>query len=458
MRPASAESGHLLGDQDVLTVAAYRAAGGGNGLSRAHEIGPSATIDTIVDARLRGRGGGGFPTGLKWRGIAEAPDDQRRFLVCNAAEGEPGTFKDRALIRANPFQLLEGIAIAASAIGAETAYIGIKEKYHEEISRLEAAATEMNDAGMLGDIPINVVTGPDDYLLGEETGLLEAIEGRQPLPRWLPPYVHGLHVGSAPGVGAGTSGWDTHYNPTVVNNVETLANVPHILTRGSEWFRSIGTEDAPGTMVFTISGDVLNETVVELPMGTPLAVLIYGIGGGLAEGRRIAAVFPGAANSPIPDRLLDVPMDYQSMRAIGSGLGSGGMIAYDDTACVIAATAALSRFQAIESCGQCPPCKLGTAAITARLDLIESDAGTRLTVDEVQAWLSRVTDANRCGLGAGERALVAGLFSWFDEDIAEHLESGCHSSRRVRIPKIVDRVRHENRFIYDDTYLEWRNR
>ncbi|MGH8912785.1 MAG: hypothetical protein ACRDVD_09740, partial [Acidimicrobiia bacterium] len=272
---------YMLPSAPIVSLAEYRSTGGGDGLARAVEIGPDATIAEVTAARLRGRGGGGFPAGIKWRGVAGADDDQRRFLVCNAAEGEPGTFKDRALLRANPYQVLEGIAIAGHAIGAEEAYVGIKEGYEREIARLETAASEMEEAGLLGEVPIRVVTGPDDYLLGEEKGMLEAIEGRQPLPRWYPPYVVGLHTDMAAGVGAGTSGWDTRSNPTAVNNVETLANVAPILARGADWFRSIGTSDSPGAMLFTVSGDVRNETVVELPMGTPLAVLVHGYGGGM---------------------------------------------------------------------------------------------------------------------------------------------------------------------------------
>ncbi|MFP3915967.1 MAG: hypothetical protein ACLFWM_13895, partial [Actinomycetota bacterium] len=214
----------------------YRRLGGGEGLSRSLEIGREETIAQIDASRLRGRGGAGFPTGIKWRGVAGADAGQRKFFVCNAAEGEPGTFKDRALMRFNPYQLLEGIAIGAWAVGAEEAYVGVKESYQDEVDALERAATEMADAGTLGEVPIRVVTGPDDYLLGEEKGLLEAIEGRPPFPRWYPPYLVGLHTGMPAGVGAGSSGWNEQANPTVVNNVETLANVPHILAHESEWF------------------------------------------------------------------------------------------------------------------------------------------------------------------------------------------------------------------------------
>lgn len=448
------EAGYLLTDPPLEGLDEYRARGGGDGLAEALRVGPDATIERVTEAGLRGRGGAGFPTGIKWSGVASADPGQRRFVVCNAAEGEPGTFKDRALIRSNPYQLLEGVGIAAFAVGAEEAFVGIKEKYEREIERLESAATEMTDAGLLGEVPIRLGTGPDDYLLGEEKGLLEAIEGRPPLPRWLPPYVVGLYVGETQGVGAATSGWDDQYNPTVVNNVETLAHVPPLLARGAGWFRSIGTADTPGTVLYTVSGDVHRETVVELPAGTPLAVLVYGIGGGLAAGRQVAAVFPGASNAPLAARFLDTPMDYGSLAAVGSGMGSGSMIVYDDTACVVDAALQLSRFLAVESCGQCPPCKLGTGALTDLLVELESGRAGLHNIEEIAGWAQRVTDANRCGLGAGERALITGLLSNFAEVISAHLEQGCASDRSLVLAKIVG---HEgDRFLYDETYFDWR--
>lgn len=448
------EANYLLPDRPLASLDDYRATGGGDGITEAHRIGPAAVVERVTEARLRGRGGAGFPTGIKWSGVASAPADQRRFVVCNAAEGEPGTFKDRALIRSNPYQVLEGLAIAALAVAAEEAYIGVKEKYREEVERLESAAAEMSDAGLLGEISIRLVTGPDDYLLGEEKGLLEAIEGRQPLPRWLPPYVVGLYVAETSGVGAATSGWDDQRNPTVVNNVETLAHVPPLVGRGADWFRSHGTGDTPGNVLFTVCGDVRKETVAELPAGTPLAVLIYGVGGGLDAGRKLAAVFPGASNAPLPARMLDIPMDYQSMGKAGSGLGSGGMIVYDDTACVLDAAGQLSRFLAVESCGQCPPCKLGTAALTQLLFDLESGDGAPRTIEEIAGWAQRVTDANRCGLGAGERSLVVGILSHFPEVVTSHLERGCDRERTVSLPKLVDLE--GDRFVYDETYFEWR--
>lgn len=448
---------YLLVDAPVDGVDAWVSGGGGDGLARAREIGPAAVIEEIRSARLRGRGGAGFPTGVKWAGVADRDPSQRGYLVCNAAEGEPGTFKDRALMRTNPYQLLEGIAIGAFAIGAETAYVGIKESYRLEIARLETAATEMTDRGLIGDVDIRLITGPDDYLLGEEKGLLEAIEGRDPLPRQLPPYLHGLHTEMSSGVGSGSVGWDSAYNPTVVNNVETLSHVPHILAKGADWFRSVGTTDSPGTMVFTVSGDVAQEAVVELPMGTPLSVLVHGIGEGTREGGAVDFVFSGASNAPIAVRDLDVAMDFGSMAEIGSGLGSGGFIVGGDTFCPVTSTKVLADFLAIESCGQCPPCKLGTAGLRDGILGLGGPEGER-SLDEIAGWLGRVTDANRCGLGAGAQALVEGLLREFGGHVADHLDGRCGRTNTLPLAKFVDHLPEAARFVLDESYFDRRQR
>lgn len=432
--------------EEPLDIDGWLAGGGGEALRQARELGSRAVIDQVSAAKLRGRGGAGFPTGVKWRGVAERPEGQSSFLVCNAAEGEPGTFKDRALMRTNPFQLLEGIAIGAFAIGAARAFIGIKSTYQREIQRLEEAAAAMADRGLAGDVPIDLVTGPDDYLLGEEKALLEVIEGRDPLPRVLPPYLHGLHGGAPSGVGAGSVGWDDRSNPTVVNNVETLSHVPHIVRNGPDWFRGIGTEDTPGTMVFTVSGDVVTETVIELPMGTPLAVLLHGAGEGALPGRSLAMAFPGASNAPIPAAAFDVPMDFGSLRRFGSGLGSGGFIVGDDSACPVRSAEVLSGFLARSSCGQCPPCTLGTEGLRAGLAGLGGENAER-ALDDISGWIGRVTDANRCGLGAGAQVLVDGLLRDFAPHVALHLEGGCRLERGVPLAALVDHVPDLGRFV-----------
>lgn len=430
----------LLGRGEVTSLASYTAAEGGAGLARAAEIGPAGVIDEVRASGLRGRGGAGFPTGIKWAG-AETSGADRVFLVCNAAEGEPGTYKDRWLIRHDPYQLLEGIAIAAGAIGAERAFIGIKRSFVDEIAILERAAAEMAEAGLIGEVPIDIVEGPDDYLFGEEKGLLEVIEGRDPLPRLYPPYVQGLF--EVPG---GVQ------QPAVVNNVETLSTVPHIVARGAPWYRSHGTGESPGTMVFTVCGDVVRETVVELEMGTPLSFLVHAVGGGPRPGREVRLAISGVSNSPIPAAQLEVPLSFEAMRAAGSGLGSGGFIVYDDSACIARIGAAFSAFLFGGSCGQCPPCKLGTEALTVAFTRLARGGGSAGDLEDAAAWLIRVTDANRCGLGAGQRAFAEGLLHHFGDELVAHANGApCASSRQVVVP-LLERLEGD-RFTYREPDL-----
>ncbi len=417
----------LVAPEPVDSLDRYVARGGGTGLRRAREIGPAATIDEVRQAGLRGRGGAGFPTGVKWAGVRDA-DYPERYLVCNAAEGEPGTFKDRWLIRTNPYQLLEGITIAADAIGATAAFIGVKAKFAVEIAALERAAAEMAEAGMLSAAAITIVPGPDDYLFGEEKALLEVIEGRDPLPRLYPPYIQGLFEE--------TTG---RPRPTVVNNVETLSNVPHVLAQGADWYRSFGTEKSPGTMVFTIGGDVQREAVVELELGTPLATLVNDVGGGVRAGRQLKLVANGVSSRPLAPSELGTPLAFETLRAVGSGLGSGGFTVYDNSACVADVAAALSAFLNRGSCGQCPPCKLGTAAITERFRMLaDGKAGLR-EFEEIVAWSMQVTDSNRCGLGAGQQVLARGILETFPDHFTGHVNGArCAQRRRVAAPVIED--------------------
>lgn len=425
---------HLLPDDPVADLDAYRSSGGCAGLEHAIESSPADVVAEIRKSGLRGRGGAGFPTGIKWQGAAEE-DTDHRYIVCNAAEGEPATFKDRELIRRNPYQLLEGLAIAGHAVEAEDVFIGIKERFEVEIERLQTASAEMAEAGLLDHVELRIVAGPDDYLFGEETGLLEVIEGRDPLPRLYPPYVQGLFTDQ-----------DHPARPTVVNNVETLSNVPHIVARGSDWFRSLGTDDSPGTMVFTVCGDVATETVVELELGTPLSYLIHGPAGGIPEGRRTKLVVSGASNRPLLNEELDVPLSYEAMEKIGSGLGAGGFAVYDDRTCVVEVATVLSTFLYEGSCGQCPPCKLGTQAFMERFDALASGSGTVEHVEEAVAWLRRVTDANRCGLGGGQRFLAAGILDQFADDVWACLEGGCPGHRELEAPMLYDWDRQSGRF------------
>jgi NADH-quinone oxidoreductase subunit F len=431
----------LILNPAVDSLADYVAAGGGAGLARARALGPDATIETLADSGLRGRGGAGFPTATKWRSVLRA-SGRHRYAVCNGAEGEPGTFKDRAILRANPYQVVEGLAIAAFVIEAREVFVALKATFERERERVLRAVTEMEQAGMLGELSVALVAGPEEYLFGEEKALLEVIEGNEPLPRWLPPYMHGLFA-TAPQLG-----WSAHEpeaghvgghesNPTLVNNVETLANVTHVLAHGVESFRSLGTATSPGSVVCTVVGDVDRPQVVEIELGTPLRELLSACRGP-RSGRRIKAVFPGVTNALLTESQLDTPCSYEDFARIGSGLGAGGFIVYDDTACMVEVAATFSRFLWVESCGQCPPCKLGTGSITAALDDIVAGRGTDASIELINHWLPEVADANRCFLPVEEQQMLGSILRTFPEDFEAHLGGSCPTPRRIAIPKLLD--------------------
>jgi len=450
----------LLPTESITSLDAYLATDvGGLGIQRAQALGPAATIEEVRRSGLRGRGGGGFPTGQKWAGIAAQTGD-RRYLVCNGAEGEPGTFKDRALLRANPYQLVEGLFIAGFAIGAFEAYICLKRTFRRELEGVTRAVEEFQAAGICGDCKVTIVAGPDEYLFGEEKAMLEVIEGNEPLPRWLPPHLHGLFA-AAPQLG-----WQSHEgetgpvtgtgaNPTLVNNVETLSNTPHILARGSDWFRSMGTAESPGTIVATVVGDVVGPDVGEVELGTSLREVIDAVGSGVGSARSVKAVFSGVANPVVTAADLDVAVSYEGFRAIGSGMGAAGFIVYDDTSCMVDAAYRLSRFLSIESCGQCPPCKLGSSAITVHLERIETGAGTDDDIGVIVGWLDHVTDGSRCYLATEVQVMVSSVLRAFPEEFAEHIDLGrCPRPRRLPIPKLIDLV--DGVAVYDESY--WRKR
>jgi NADH:ubiquinone oxidoreductase subunit F (NADH-binding) len=347
-------------------------------------------------------------------------------------------------MRANPYQLVEGVLIAAYAVDAAGVFICLKASFEAELEAFTRAVQEMQAAGICRDCQVTIVRGPEEYLFGEEKALLEVIEGRDPLPGLFPPYEHGLFA-TRPQMGweaqapaPGRPGLQ-YSNPTVVNNVETLSNVPHILARGSDWFCAMGTSRSPGTMVCTVVGDVISPGVAELELGTQLRHVIEAAGGGPAAGRSIKAVFSGVANPVVTGEQLDVPLSWEDFESIGSGMGSAGFIVYDDTACMVGVARLFSRFLYVESCGQCSACKLGSGAITERLERLEAGSGTEGDVDEIVSWLSRVTDANRCYLPVEERLVVESILRAFPDEIAQHLGTGsCPRPRHLPIPKLVD--------------------
>jgi NADH:ubiquinone oxidoreductase subunit F (NADH-binding) len=427
-------------DRHCATLDDYRDNGGLKGLEAALALPPQGVIGVVGESGLRGRGGGGFPTGEKWRAIREVGNGDR-YVVCNAAEGEPATFKDRHLLRTNPYQVLEGILIAAHAIGAKGAYIGLKEAFAPESERLVQAAQEMHDAGVADPVPVEIVYGPDLYLFGEETGLLEVIEGNPPLPRSHRPYMEGLFA------------QPPAEDPTLVNNAETLANVPHILREGPDWLRASGTDGSPGTMLFTLTGDVHREGVFELPLGTPLRALVEDLGGGVIAGNALKAIVPGASTTAMVASQLDLPLDFEDMATAGSGLGSGGFAVYDETTCIVQIALLYSRFLWIESCGQCPPCKFGSGEITAHLERIERGAGDAGDLGLMLARAKSVTDGQKCALPTGESLLMQSLFRTFTEEFEAHQTRSCERHRDdLLLPKIVDFDEDAGRFRYDEGY------
>jgi NADH-quinone oxidoreductase subunit F len=434
----------LLPERPLRSLDAWVSGGGGRALALARARGAGWVLDELDKAGLRGRGGAGFPAGRKWRSVASggaALGD--RYVVANGAEGEPGTFKDRPLLRANPYQVLEGLSVAATVLEAREAFIAVKASFEYEIESLERAMREMSDANLLCDAPVSLIAGPEEYLFGEEKALLEVVEGNDPMPRWLPPYVHGLYATTPQeGWSAGSGPADTGAarvgsNPTLVTNVETLAHVPLIVTRGAEWYRTIGTSETPGPLICTVVGDVVRAGAAEIEPGTTLREVIDRVGGGVPAGRQVKAVLSGVSNPVIPASKLDAPVSYEGLAAAGGGLGSAGFIVYDDTRSMVAVALMVSRFHYVESCGQCRACKFGCGEITRKLDRIAEAHGDLRDVESIGERLLGITDQNRCFLGEEEQRVVASLLRSFADDFAAELE-GAATLEALPVPKIVD--------------------
>jgi NADH-quinone oxidoreductase subunit F len=440
----------LLAAGPIETIDAYLEAGGGEALRAARALGPDATIEEITASGLRGRGGAGFPTGAKWASV-RAAGGGTHYAVANGAEGEPATFKDRTLMRADPYRVIEGLAIAAYCVDAPAAYVGVKQSFGVEAANLRRAAVELGDAGLLGELTISIVEGPDEYLFGEEKALLEVIEGRDPLPRLLPPWQHGLFATVTMGWEAGTTAVAGQAsNPTLVNNVETLAAAAHILARGATWYRSFGTPDSAGTVIVTIVGDVRVPGVHEVELGTPLADVIARCGGAELN-RTLKAAFSGVSNPVLPASAFDIGLSYEAFEAIGSGLGAAGFVVYDDTADMVTVAAELTRFLAVESCGQCPPCKRGSMELTEILTRLAHGGGIDGDLARIEALLGSVTDSNRCYLGTEVQRLVASVLREFPDDVAAHLEGRPPLERDVVVPKVVE-IDADGAVVYDERH------
>jgi NADH-quinone oxidoreductase subunit F len=434
----------VLDLRPVQTLDDYVAGGGGRGLDAARRLGPTGVMDDLDAAGLRGRGGAGFPTGRKWRTVVgnESPVLPPTVVV-NAAEGEPGTFKDRMLLRRNPFRVLEGALVAAATVGADRIVVALKASSMQELRRVRAAAAAMESAHWSDGITVTVAEGPGEYLFGEETALLEVLDGRAPFPRIAPPYRHGVdEVGdgteSAADVAMASPEGATVSPPTLVNNAETLANVPGILAEGPDWFRSVGTAASPGTIVCTVSGRAQRAGVEELPLGTPLREIVERVGGGPRRRRRIVAVMSGVANALVPEDLLDTPATYEDLERIGSGLGAAGFVVFDDTVDMAAVAGGVSRFLAVESCGQCVPCKQDGLQLAGLLDQVCRSEATEHDLATIAGLVGTVADQARCYLASQHQQVVGSILQLFGEHLRAHVDGGASPVVPERIAPIVD--------------------
>jgi NADH:ubiquinone oxidoreductase subunit F (NADH-binding) len=438
----------VLDATPVADLDAYLAVGGGRGLEAARRLGVAGVIDEVDASGLRGRGGAGFPTGRKWRTVAsyESPDEPA-VVVVNAAEGEPGSFKDRAIIRANPYRVVEGALIAADAVAAERIVLATKATFTREVDRLKRAVDEIVAAGWAKDLDVTVHAGPSAYLYGEETALLEVLDARGPFPRIAPPWRRGIddvplhpggHVEWSAAVELAAPDEELPVAPALVDNVETMANLPGILAEGADWFRDIGTADSPGSIVCTITGRTQRAGVAEVAMGTSLAEVIEQIGGGARSGRALVAAVSGVANPIVLASKFDTPLTYEAMRDLGSGLGTAGFIVFDDATDMVAVAQAISRFLAVESCGQCTPCKQDGVAISVVLDRLRGSSAHADDVQELDRRLGNVAFGARCNLATQQQVVVGSIREQFAPAFAAHAEVDVAGAPSELVAELVD--------------------
>jgi NADH:ubiquinone oxidoreductase subunit F (NADH-binding) len=434
----------------IESLAEYRKVRGGRGIEAARGLTAEEIITELEASGLRGRGGAGFPTGRKWRTVRDyCSTFERTSVVVNAAEGEPGTYKDRTILRNDPYQVIEGALIAAHTLGSDQIVIATKRSFSVEVGRLRAALDEVKSAGWLDGLDVEVFEGPNEYLYGEETALLETVDGRYPLPRIAPPYRRGVRevVESAADLATGSGlaahvemagpGAENDAPPALVDNVETMANVARILARGAEWFRTEGTEESPGTIVCTVTGATRHHGVGEVIMGTPLREVIETIGGGARPGRRIRAVLPGVSSAFIDASALDTPVSYEALAAIGSGLGSAGFVVFDDADDLVAVAAGASRFLAVESCGQCTPCKLDGLRVAELLAAVTANTAAANHVDELRSRIANVETGARCSLATQQQVIATSLLDRYADDVDAHLEKRAHATKPAVIAELV---------------------
>ncbi len=412
-----------FGDKDAIGIDGWIERGGYKALHKALGMAQDEVIEVVKDSGLRGRGGAGFPAGLKWSFM---PKDGKvpNYVACNADESEPGTFKDRELMRWTPHQVIEGIIIASYAVRAQHAYIYIRGEFVDIVRVLNGAVVEAYERGYLGanilgsvyDLDLTVHTGAGAYIAGEETGLLNSLEGRRAEPRVKPPFP------------AQKGAFDM---PTTVNNVETLASVPHIVLNGADWYRQWGTEKSPGTKLFSCCGHLQRPGNYEVPLDFSLKELVYELCGGPPEGRELLGVIPGGSSVPIltVDE-LDCDVSYEGIEAAGSFLGSGGLIAMDDSTCMVRAVRRMVEFYAHESCGQCTPCREGTSWLTKILRRIERGDGREEDIPLLLDVGSNMAGTTICPLSDSAAVPVVSSIQKFEEEYMAHIRDGSCTAKR----------------------------
>jgi NADH-quinone oxidoreductase subunit F len=387
---------------------------------------PEEVVYKVKDSGLRGRGGAGFPTGDKWKAAASntVGPDGRKFVVCNADEGDPGAFMDRSILEGDPHSILEAMAICGYAIGSDTGYIYIRAEYPKSIERLGVAIEQAKESGLLGknilgsgfDFDIELKLGAGAFVCGEGTALMHSIEGKRGEPRMK------TYSSSKSGL------WES---PTCLNNVETFANIPPIILKGPDWFLSYGTDDSSGTKVFALGGKINNVGLVEVPMGLTLKEVIYEIGGGIPEGRKLKAVQTGGPSGGcIPVEHIDTPIDFKSLKSIGSMMGSGGMLVLDEKDCMVDLAKFFLEFTVEESCGKCAPCRIGTTRLLEILTSITEGNGTLQDIDDLKELSEVIKDASLCGLGkSAPNPVVTTLQYFMDEYIAHVMDKKCPAGK-----------------------------
>ena len=398
----------------------YIAFGGYSALGKVlTQMTPQEVIDEIKESGLRGRGGGGFPTALKWQFTANAEGD-KKYVACNADEGDPGAFMDRSILEGDPHSVIEAMAIAAYAVGADQGYIYIRAEYPIAVNRLNIALDQAREYGLLGKnifdtdfcFDLEVRLGAGAFVCGEETALMTSIEGHRGEPRPRPPFpaVKGLFG-----------------KPTLLNNVETYANITAIINKGAKWFAEIGTEKSKGTKVFAVGGKINNTGLVEIPMGTTLREIVYDIGGGIPNGKKFkAAQTGGPSGGCIPAELIDTPIDYDSLISIGSMMGSGGLIVMDEDTCMVDIAKFFLEFTVDESCGKCAPCRIGTKRLLEILDKITSGKGTLEDIDKLEQLCYSIKNSALCGLGQTAPNPILSTLRYFrDEYVAHVVDKKC---------------------------------